>query len=172
VRELTVDLFTTLDGWAAGSASAAFFGFDGPDLRAWIAAELDKPQLMVMGRRTYEMLRDMSRETGDASMDAVPKAVVSRTLTGPLEWNATAVPDPRALKAAPGDPLRTIGSVSLVRSLLRDGLVDRLRLVVFPQILGATGAEPAYAGLPDLTLDLLDSTLLDGRLLALTYRVT
>jgi dihydrofolate reductase len=105
-------------------------------------------------------------------MDAVPKAVATRTLTGELDWNATAVPDVRDLKSAPGDPLRTVGSLSLVRSLLTDGLVDRLRLVVFPQILGATGTEPIFPGLPDLTLDLVHTEVLDGRLLAVTYRVT
>ena len=49
---------------------------------------------------------------------------------------AVAVP---AMRAKPGDPLRVIGSLSLVRSLLRLGLVDRLRIMVFPQILGETG---------------------------------
>ena len=171
MRELTADLFSTLDGLARGTDSPAFFGFDGPDLQAWIAAEMANPQVLVMGRRTYEALRDISRETGDHGMDPMPKAVATRTLTGDLDWNATAVADVRALKESDGDPLRTIGSVSLVRSLLAGGLVDRLRLVVFPLILGATGVEPIFAGLPDLTLDLLHSEVLDGRLLAVTYRV-
>lgn len=63
-----------------------------------------------------------------------------------------------------------MGSPSLVKSLVRLGLVDRLRLVVFPQILGATGEEPIFAGLPDLNLELVRSDVLDSRLLAVEYR--
>lgn len=48
--------------------------------------------------------------------------------------------------------------------------MDRLRLVVFPQILGATGGEPIFAGLPDLNLELVRSDVLDSRLLAVEYR--
>ena len=171
MRELTVDLFSTVDGWAGGRESPAYFGYDGPDLQAWIAAQMATPQVVVMGRRTYEVLREMSREAGDDGMDALPKAVATRTLTGELDWNATAVADVRALKESDGDPLRTFGSLTLVRSLLTDGLVDRLRLVVFPQILGVTGIEPIFPGLPDLTLHLEHSEVLDGRLLAVTYRL-
>ncbi len=49
-------------------------------------------------------------------------------------------------------------------------MVDRLRLVVFPQILGATGREPIFAGLPDVDLELVETDVLDGRLVTLEYR--
>jgi dihydrofolate reductase len=166
VAELTADLFCTVDGWAAGLDAPAFFGCDGPDLRQWIADELARPQVLVMGRGTYEMLAPMPRDGG--RMDTVPKLVVSRTLTGPLDWNARATPDLAAERG--GDPLRVIGSLTLVRSLLAGGLVDRLRLLVFPQVLGATGREPVFAGLPDLHLDLVTTQVLDSRLVLLDYR--
>ena len=51
------------------------------------------------------------------------------------------------------------------------GLMDRLRLVVFPQILGETGREPIFAGLPDIGLELVGTDVLDGRLVALEYRL-
>ena len=110
-------------------------------------------------------------------MDAQPKVVFSRSLRTPLSWAGTtletrdvaeAVPE---LKSAPGDPLRVIGSLSLVRSLFRLGLVDRLRLLVFPQILGATGAERGLLDLPDVDLGLVSTRVLDGRLVLLDYRV-
>jgi riboflavin biosynthesis pyrimidine reductase len=50
------------------------------------------------------------------------------------------------------------------------GLMDRLRLVVFPQILGETGREPIFAGLPDIDLELAGTNVLDGRLVTLEYR--
>jgi dihydrofolate reductase len=76
--------------------------------------------------------------------------VFSRTLRKPLEWNnsrlakADLVEEVRSLKTSTDDPLRTIGSLSVVKALMEAGVVDRLRLVVFPQILGDTGREPVF----------------------------
>jgi riboflavin biosynthesis pyrimidine reductase len=58
----------------------------------------------------------------------------------------------------------------VVKALLEAGLVDPLRLVVFPQILGETGREPIFAGLPDVDLELIETNVLDGRLVTLEYR--
>jgi dihydrofolate reductase len=66
-------------------------------------------------------------------------------------------------------PMRTIGSVSLCRSLLQAGLVDRFRVVVFPVITGSTGSERIYDGYPDVGLDMLDSRTFDGRIQLLEY---
>jgi hypothetical protein len=63
-----------------------------------------------------------------------------------------------------------IGSLSLVSQLLRAGLVDRLRLLVFPLIAGETGQEPAFARLPDIGLDLVGQSVLDGRIVLSEYR--
>jgi len=78
----------------------------------------------------------------------------------------------RRLTQQPGDPLRSIGSISLVRSMISLGLVDRLRVMVFLLILGRSGREPAFAGYPDTVLDLVGSTVLDSRLTLLEYRPT
>jgi dihydrofolate reductase len=66
-------------------------------------------------------------------------------------------------------PLRTLGSVSLSRSLLAAGLVDRFRVVVFPVITGATGNDRIFDGYPDVRLELVESRLFDGRLQLLDY---
>jgi riboflavin biosynthesis pyrimidine reductase len=58
----------------------------------------------------------------------------------------------------------------VVKALMGAGLVDRLRLVVFPQILGETGREWIFDGLPDVNLELIETDVLDGRLVALEYR--
>ena len=83
---------------------------------------------------------------------------------------ADLVEEVRSLKARTGDPLRTIGSLSVVKALLEAGLVDRL--MVFPQILGETGREPLFSELHDIDLDLVETGVLDGRLVALEYRPT
>ena len=108
-------------------------------------------------------------------MTELAKVVFSRSLEEPPAWaNTTLVRQDAAeavaaMKREPGDPLRVVGSLSLGRSLLRAGLVDRYRLVVFPQVLGATGAESPFVGLPDLDLELRESSVLDGRLVVLDY---
>jgi dihydrofolate reductase len=169
-RQLTADLFVTLDGFAQGENAPAFFGCLGPDLQRWIDAEQTAPQVVVMGRVTYEAMASMAQPSD--AMTRVAKAVVSRTLREPLAWENTrllASDDAlAALKDEPGDPLRVIGSLSLVRRLMGRRLVDRLRLMVFPQVLGASGREPVFAGgLPDIDLELLRTEVLDLRLVLL-----
>jgi dihydrofolate reductase len=178
MRQLTADLFCTVDGFAAGTRSKAYFGYGGPGLDAWVDAELAQPQLILMGANTYRMLAGFAA-SGDAQpgrMDELPKAVFSGTLEGPLTWaNTTLIRDElatavQALKRQAGDPLRVIGSLSLVRSLLRLGEVDRLRILLFPQLLGETGAEPAFGGLGlDVDLQLAATQVLDERLVLLEY---
>lgn len=175
MRELTVDLFATVDGFAKGRNSPAYFGFGGPDLDAWIGEQLATPHVVLMGSNTYRALSEIAMAGADPRMDNLPKVVFSASLLPPLAWaNTTLVSDDvtvavPAMKAEPGDPLRVIGSLSLVRSLLRLGLVDRLRIMVFPQILGQTGQEPFLTGLPDINLRLGGTQILDRRLVLLEY---
>jgi riboflavin biosynthesis pyrimidine reductase len=65
--------------------------------------------------------------------------------------------------------MRTLGSLTLCRSLLEAGLVDRFRVVVFPVITGATGRDRIYDGYPDVALDMVASRTFDGRLQLLEY---
>jgi dihydrofolate reductase len=65
--------------------------------------------------------------------------------------------------------MRTIGSLTLCRSLLEAGLVDRFRVVVFPVITGSTGKDRIYDGYPDVALELVNSRTFDGRLQLLEY---
>ena len=178
MRQLYCDLFVTLDGFAKGKNAPAFFGLPGSGLQAWIQDELARPQELVMGRVTFELMSDMASSGEDPSSQALTdcaKIVFSASLREPLTWRNTRrigvadAPSVAALKAEHGPTLRTVGSVSLVRSLLGMDAVDRLRLMVFPQVLGQTGQEPLFRGLPDLSLDLLDSRVLDGRLQILEY---
>ena len=65
--------------------------------------------------------------------------------------------------------MRTIGSLTLCRSLLKAGLVDRFRVVVFPVITGSSGRERIYDGYPDVALDMISSRTFDGRIQLLEY---
>ena len=180
MRDLTADLFVSLDGYAKGEHAGPYFDLYGPELGRWIDEQLAEPQVLLMGRVTFEVLAPMARSSAEAGaqpsrMDELPKIVLSRTLRDPLAWpNARVLAGDLAtvigsLKRAAGDPLRMIGSVSLIRDLIRLRLVDRLRLVVFPIVLGPDGREPMFAGYPGIALELVSSSVLDGRLLLLEF---
>ena len=177
--QLIADLFVTLDGYASGEGAPAYFSYPGPELGRWVDEHLAMPQVLLMGRVTYEALLAIAHNhpvEGADRMSELPKVVFSRTLREPLAWDnnrlakADLVEEIRRLKADSDAPLRTIGSLSVVKGLLEARMVDRLRLTVFPLILGSTGREPVFAGLPDIHLELVDAEVLDARLVTLEYR--
>jgi len=181
VTQLLADLFISVDGFAGGDDVGPFFGYAGPGLDRWIDEHLAEPQQVVFGRRTYEVLAAMSAGAPDPMsrrLTALPKFVVSGTLQEPLAWDNSRVVRPdaaralAAIKAHSPAPLRTMGSLSLVNSLIEAGVVDRLRLMVFPIILGARGREPVFAGIRTEHLLLERTEILDDRIVALDYRTT
>jgi len=180
MRELTADLFISLDGFASGVDQPPYFGYFGPDLESWVRDHLAPPQLIIMGRVTYQALAQFVPSATDEvsiRMNALPKLVFSSTLKEPLAWNNTrlvkrpVVGEIKALKQERGDPLRSIGSISLVKSMMQLGLVDRLRLMIFPLVLGDAGREPIYAGYPQAGLELIDTKILDSRIMLIEYRL-
>jgi dihydrofolate reductase len=94
-------------------------------------------------------------------------------LREPLSWPNTtlvardAVEAVREMKQNGSESMRTMGSLTLCRSLLSAGLVDRFRVVVFPVITGSTGRERIYEGYPDVALDMIRT--FDGRIQMLEY---
>jgi dihydrofolate reductase len=182
MRELRVDLFSTVDGFGGpGPVSAPYWGYGAPGLQTWIDGQLAEDHIMLMGANTYRTMAEVVATNDDPTfprMAELPKIVFSKTLTPPLTWaNTTVIDEPietavPALKAIDDSlPMRTIGSASLVRSLIQAGLVDRLRVMVFPMIHGVAGEGPVFAELPDLRLSLIGTTTLDERLVLLDYRV-
>ena len=178
--ELVVDLFLSVDGWAGSDNLPGYFGYLGPELEEWIAAEEAVPQLELLGRRTYEMLAGLPREAQDEFWEAISKktkVVFSRTLNH-VDWPNTRicarepVDEVRALKAVSEVRLRTVGSLSIARQLVDAGLVDRLRLMTFPLLAGDAGREPAFDGINSADLDLVEHRVLDGRVLLMDYRPT
>jgi dihydrofolate reductase len=181
MSELIADLFVSLDGCASAVDGGPYFGYGGPELDQWIQAELDKPQVIVLGRVTYEALASFSSngsDQGSRQLTRSPKVVVSSTLSEPLEWANTRLIAGDALATLPtlkrdsDVPLRTMGSLSLVHNLASAGLVDRLRLMVFPLTCGSAGREHIFRE-GQLERWALDHTkVLDGRVVLLEYRMT
>lgn len=81
------------------------------------------------------------------------------------------LPWPTPSRRATGLPAAKAPSVALVQSLLRFGLLDRLRLQVYPVALGTTGTKPVFEGLDRTTLELVASRVLDGQVVELDYQL-
>jgi dihydrofolate reductase len=114
-----------------------------------IGAAMATSDAMLMGRVLYEEWaaywpqQDPEENPVAARMNGIQKYVVSRTLEKPLEWeNSTLIGDNIAeeitrLKEQPGKDISITGSPTLVRSLLQDDLLDELRLMVHPIVVGS-----------------------------------
>jgi dihydrofolate reductase len=178
VSTLTVDLFSSLDGFGAAEGWPGYWGKEGPELMAWLEEQLAEDHIIVMGANTYRTMSQIVAEEEDptfARMAEIPKVVFSKTLAPPLTWANTevvadgAVTALRRMKEEGSVPMRTLGSISLNKSLLRENLVDTLQLVVFPVVTGQTGLQPIFADWPDLDLELVMSRTFDGRMQLLRY---
>jgi dihydrofolate reductase len=108
-----------------------------------------------------------------ALLNDVPKYVASRTLTDPLAWRGSTVvgaslaDDVAGLKAR-HDEVHVIGSLDLVQSLLRFGLVDRLNLWLYPLLLGS-GKHVFADGTVPTALRLTESVTQPNGTLQLAY---
>ena len=188
MAELVVDFITSLDGYASAEGWPGWWGLEGPEYLAWLSERPDSAYTLLMGANTYRLMYSFAAEPETSNPNAtenenaatseltrLPKVVFSSTLEAPLPWANTTLVSGDAVEAVTamkrdGTDMSTIGSLSLCRSLLNAGLVDRYRVVMFPVITGRTGRERIYDGYPDVALDLVDSRLFDGRIQLLEYR--
>jgi dihydrofolate reductase len=147
--ELLVDFITSLDGYAAAEGWLGWWGLEGPEYLAWLGEQPEANFTILMGATTYRVMSRFAAE-GEPGTDALAgmaKVVFSRTLSEPPSWANTqlvagdAVEAVREMKTNGSESMRTIGSLTLCRSLLNAGLVDRFRVVVFPVITGRTCRE-------------------------------
>src|SRR5258708_31603268 len=136
--ELLVDFITSLDGYGAGGGLAGWWGLEGPEYLGWLAEAPERHYTILMGANTYRLMSEMGGETPaeEASVSELAnasKVVFSSTLQPPLSWpntrliSADAVEAVREMKREGNSSMRTLGSLSLCRSLLKASLVDRFR---------------------------------------------
>jgi dihydrofolate reductase len=175
--ELLVDFITSLDGYGAAEGWPGWWGLQGPEYMAWLGDRPEADYTVLMGANTYRLMSGLAAE-GEPGTDALAglsKVVFSTTLQEPLAWPNTrlvsqdAVEVVRDMKDEGANHLTTMGSLTLCRSLLTAGLVDRFRVVVFPVITGSTGSDRIYDGYPDVGLDMISSRTFDGRIQLLEY---
>jgi dihydrofolate reductase len=189
VGKLIVTEFVTLDGVAQAPGGPGEDDGGGFTHGGWLAPLADQEgdnifeqaksmDALLLGRRTYEIFAGFWPTAPEeipftSLLNGVPKYVASRTLADPLGWRGSAVVGGSIAEGVASlkerhDELHVIGSLDLVQSLLRLGLVDRLELWLYPVLLGS-GKRLFADGTVPTTLRLIESVTYPNGLLQLTY---
>jgi dihydrofolate reductase len=180
MRKVIASEFVSLDG-VMESPEQWHFPYFNDQMGEAIGAAMAASDAMLMGRVLYEEWaaywpkQDPDENPVAARMNGVRKYVVSTTLEEPLEWNnSTLIGDNVAeeisrLKEQPGKDISISGSPTLVRSLLEEDLLDELRLMVHPIVVGR-GKRLFEDGGDQKSLKLVDSETFSTGVLYLTYQ--
>jgi dihydrofolate reductase len=195
VRKIIAHEWMTLDGVVqapsyAGEDPAGGFAHGGwhtpyfDDLsQKWVVSGISAAGAFLFGRQTYQIFAAHWPHAADAErplaepLNTRPKYVASATLTQPLEWansillHGDAPGAVRALKHEDGPDLHLIGSAALARTLLGSDLIDEMRLMIDPLLLGA-GKRFFPASGPPRQLRLSDSQVTTTGAILATYTRT
>ena len=178
MRSVVASEFVSLDGVMEDPRWT--FRFESEERDRFKFEELAEADALLLGRVTYEGFAaawpGMAEQTGEygAWMNGYPKYVASETLREPLEWNnSTLIEGDLAqgvseLKQQPGGDILIFGSAGLVNALMRLGLIDEYRLMVFPIVVGS-GKRLFEGGTEPTVLGLVDTKPLGSGVVVLTY---
>jgi dihydrofolate reductase len=192
MRKVVVDEWMSLDGvvqapGAPEEDTSGGFEHGGWHLQyfdemsqKWVLDQLTEAGGFLLGRLTYENFAghwpnaSEEEQVVAVPLNTKPKFVASTTLSEPLEWQnssllrgdvAEAV---RSLKQGDGDDLHVIGSAQLARTLIEHNLVDEMRLMIDPVLLG--GGKDVFLGDGVLrSLRLVDSQVTSTGAILATY---
>ena len=192
--KLTLTQFVTLDGVSQGPGAPDEDTTDGFTQGGWFVPHMDErfmhvaeewlreADALMFGRRTYEnFARDWPRMTDPDDpfaglMNGLPKYVASDSLED-ASWNPTTVlsgdvaRDVAALKQKPGREIQIHGSARFAQSMLAAGLIDTVRLVIAPVVVGSGRRLFADGGAPvGMELKNIEST--SGGLAIHVYETT
>jgi dihydrofolate reductase len=175
MRKVVAGLFVSLDG--VTEAPETWTGpYFSPQIGQEIGTIMAQGDTMLLGRHTYETFAaSFAGQTGGMAdaMNNTPKLVASRTLEEATWQNSTLIKGDLAeeltrLKQQDGKNINISGSVALIRSLLRDGLLDELRLQLFPVVVGS-GARLFEDYNEQLGLTLVESQTFESGIIHLVY---
>ena len=140
---------TTLDGYFEGpDHDIRWHNADNEEFATFANNQLDETDTLIFGRRTYELMADfwpseaaITAEPGTATrMNSLHKVVFSRspihTHWQNAESSTNVVETMRELKNAPGKDIAVLGSSNLGLTLIEAGLLDEVRVMINPVILG------------------------------------
>jgi dihydrofolate reductase len=180
MRKVVASELVALDG-VIESPEKWSFQFHNDEMAETQGAGMAAADAMLLGRVTYQEFasywpyQNSAHQPFTDYLNNTPKYVVSTTLDRPLEWqNSTLINGNVAeaiakLKRQPGKDIGIVGSGTLVRSLLREDLLDELRLMVHPIIMGS-GERLFEDGGDQKALELVDSKTFGTGVLYLTYQ--
>jgi dihydrofolate reductase len=179
MRKIVSGLFISLDG-VYEAPDQWHFPYFNDEMGQAVDEQMAASDTMLIGRVTYQEFAGFWPDKTAAEIDIAaymnntPKLVVSNTLTSVAEWqNSTLLrgdltTELTRLKQQPGKNIAITGSGTLVRSLLRDGLLDELRLLVHPIVAGS--GKRLFDGADyQKPLELVESKVLSTGVLYLTY---
>jgi len=168
----------SLDGCIGGEDTAFWeqvFPFHSDDVTEYLDDILFEPDALLMGDKTYKFFSTVwpQREGKQAKkINSLPKYVASRHLEEPLKWNASllksdAVEEIKKLKGQSGGSLLQYGVGELTHTMLKHGLVDEFRILVFPFTYGEGPRVFDHMGIN--TMKLLKTRTFDSGAVALWY---
>ncbi len=177
MRKIVAWLYMSLDGVVESPETWAF-SYINDEIAQASRSGMAAADTLLLGRRTYQEFAaywpNQSSEVEFADyLNNIPKLVASTTLKS-VEWrNSTLImgdlaEELRRLKQKPGKNIGITGSATLVWSLLRDGLLDELQILVFPIVVGA-GRHLFEDGRDQVVLKLLDTKTFSTGVVLLTY---
>jgi dihydrofolate reductase len=177
MRKIVAGEFISLDG-VVEAPNQWHFPYFNDEMGEAVGSDMTSAGALLLGRRTYEEFAAAwpsrpSDEPGADFMNNTPKFVVSTTLDK-VEWqNSTLitgnfVEEITRLKEQPGKNIAISGSPTLVRWLLREGLLDELHLLVHPIVVGH-GKRLFEGEAGQVPLKLVDSKTFSTGVLSLNY---
>jgi dihydrofolate reductase len=179
MRKVVAVELVSLDGVMESPEEWAF-PYSNDEMEEANASGMAASDALLLGRVTYEqMAAYWPNQPGGMPMvdyiNSVPKYVVSGTLEEPLAWNNPTIirgnmaEEIARLKRQPGEDITILGSGTVVWSLLRDGLLDELTLMVHPVVLGS-GKRLFEDGDGRQALELAGSRTFGTGVVSLAYR--
>ena len=180
MRKLIVTYYVSLDGKSADAENGirdVMMSIDDPEQEASYVDQLWEAGAFLMGANSYRAMEGFwptSDHPSAKPMNAIPKVVFSRTITGADGWRETRIAsgdtaeEIARLKEEPGKDLFALGGTGFLRSLIELGVVDEYRLWVLPAVAGTSGA--LFPPLPEpLRLRLVSSRAFADGILELRY---
>jgi dihydrofolate reductase len=179
MRKIIVEAVVSLDGVQGGENEAFWkklFQFHSADVTEYLNQLLLMPDALLMGRKTYEGFATIwPTRQGDMAdrINRMPKYVASRTQREPLRWNAALLKgdvgqEIKKLKEEPGKSLLQYGVGELTQTMLKHGLVDELRILLFPFTFG--NGLRIFEQMDMNTLKLLETRTFSSGAIALHYQ--
>jgi len=179
VKKVIFQMSVSLDGYLEGPNHEIDWHLVDAEFNTYALEMLDASDGLIMGRKTYELMASYWPKASNddprvkARMNETPKLVFSRTLKS-VQWQnsrlatGSAVEEIERLKQIPGNGLLPVGGSELATCFLELGLIDELRIILTPILLG--GGKPMFEGIQRrYPLRLLSTRQFNSGCVVLTY---